>query len=217
MFDKINENKKQEKALYVIALFILVATLIGVAVAAYTWSFTGTKTSTITSGNISMSFLESSDTIAITDALPVSDNTGKAYTTTDHKFDFAVTTYAAGTPGTINYNLSITKVVVDDDYTAFNDNQVKVYLAALDNLNNETQVMAPTLVSNIITSGDTGILIFDAGKSGYLSHDHNTANTSITQKYRFKMWIDSQVDASNWTASTKYQYKLKINSSGTIS
>ena len=216
MFEE-TDNKGHSKALSVIVVFVLVATMIGVAVAAYTWQFTGTSTSTISTGNISMTFLESTDTISITNALPVSDTVGKNYTEQGYKFDFAITTYASGAPGTINYNISITKAAVDNGYTALNDNQVKVYLVALDGSNTETQVVAPTLVSNVITSGSTGTLTFDQDKTSYLAHAHNTANTTITQKYRLKMWIDSSVDASNWTSSTKYQYKLKVNTNGTLS
>ena len=45
-------------------------------------------------------------------------------------------------------------------------------------------------------------------------NSHNTANQTITTKYRLKMWIDSQVNASSWNASTKLQYKLKIKVDG---
>ena len=218
MFEEIEKSKKQGKTLAVLGLFVLVATVIGVAVAAYTWSFTGSK-NTIGTGAISMSLLESEDAITISNALPMSDTQGKALTKaagSSGVFDFAVTTHASGAPGNINYTISINKVAVDQDATALADNQVKIYLAALDG-ENETQVVAPTLISSVITTGDSGTLTFDSGKTNYLTHIHTTANTSQTQKYRLKMWIDGAVDASSWTTSTKYQYKLKISTSGTLS
>ena len=219
MFEEIEKSKKHGKTFAVLGLFVLVATVIGVAVAAYTYSFTSSK-NTIGTGTISMSLLESVDSISITNALPMGDTQGIALTKnagSSGVFDFAITTHASGAPGNITYTISITKLSVDSGMTALADNQVKVYLAALDNNDAETQVMAPTLVSTIITSGDSGVLTFDSGKTNYLTHVHTTANTSHTQKYRLKMWIDSSVDASNWTSSTHYQYKIKISTSGTLS
>ncbi len=220
MFEEIEKSKKHGKTFAVLGLFVLVATVIGVAVAAYTWSFTGSK-NTIGTGTISMSLLESTDSINITNALPMGDTQGIALTKASGSsgvFDFAITTHASGAPGNITYTISIAKLAVDSGYTALANNQVKVYLAALSNDGTtETQVMAPTLVSNIISSGDSGVLTFDNDKTSYLTHVHTTANTSHTQKYRLKMWIDSSVDASSWTSSTKNQYKLKISTSGTLS
>lgn len=209
MFEEIENKRGQSKALTILAIFVLVATITGVAVAAYTWNFTSSKANTIGTGNISMSLLESNDTINITNALPVKDATGMALGS-DESFDFAITTQASGAPGNISYNISITKVAVDSGYTALKDSDVKVYLSTLTS-EGEDQVVAPTLVSSIITSGSTGTL------ASNLTHNHTTADQTKTTKYRLRMWIDSAVDASDWTASTKNQYKLKVSTSGTLS
>lgn len=208
MFEEIENKKGHSKAFTILAIFVLVATITGVAVAAYTWNFTGSN-NTIGTGNISMSLLESNDTINITNALPVKDATGMALGS-DDSFDFAVTTKASGAPGNISYNISITKVAVDSGYTALKDSDVKVYLSTL-TADGENQVVAPALVSSIITSGSTGTL------ASNLTHNHTTANQTKTTKYRLRMWVDSAVDASSWTASTKNQYKLKVSTSGTLS
>ena len=216
MFEE-KENKNKNKLLTIIGIVALIVSIIGVSVAAYYWQFTG-QTNTISTGTVSMSLLESTDTINIQNALPMGDTAGKALTHADGSsgvFDFAVTTYASGAPGNITYTISITKAAVDTGYTALQDSQVKVYLVAFEG-STETQVMAPTTVDNIITSGDTGTLTFDVDKTSYLTHAHTTANTTQTQKYRLKMWIDGSVDASSWTSSTNLQYKLKINANGQL-
>lgn len=215
MFEEIENKKKHSVAFTILGVFVLLATIAGVAVAAYTWNYASTNASTIGTGSISMTLLESTDTIDITNALPVKDATGMSLGS-DQSFDFAVTTYASGAPGNISYTLSITKLDVDSGYTSLNDSDVKVYLSALTK-DGEVQVMAPTLVSSIITTGTTGNLKFDAGKTGYLTHAHATAASTQTTKYRLRMWIDSVVDASGWTETTKNQYKLKIGTSGTLS
>ena len=211
MYEEKGNNSK--KLFAVLGVFALVAAVIGVAVAAYTWTFTGEGTNTISTGNISMSFLESSDVLSITNALPIDDNSAKVKTGTNEKFDFAVSTSADGAPGTITYNLSISKVAVDSGYTALSDDQVKVYLTSLSGTSTitETQVVAPTLVSSIITSGDSGTLL-----SG-VTADHTTANQTHTDRYRLRMWVAQDVDASSWTSSTKLQYKLKVSANGSLS
>ena len=209
MFEEIENKRGQSKAFTILAIFVLVATITGVAIAAYTWNFTSSIANTIGTGNISMSLLESNDTINITNALPVKDATGMALGS-DESFDFAITTQASGAPGNISYNISITKVAVDSGYTALNDSDVKVYLTTI-TADGEDQVVAPTLVSSIITSGSTGTL------ASNLTHNHTTADQTKTTKYRLRMWIDSAVDASNWDENTKNQYKLKVSTSGTLS
>ncbi|MGM9878690.1 MAG: hypothetical protein ACI31R_01530 [Bacilli bacterium] len=217
MFEEIENKKKHSLAFTILTVFVLLATIAGVAVAAYTWSFTSSQASTIGTGSISMTLLESTDTISITNALPVKEATGISLST-DQAFDFAVTTNASGAPGDISYNISITKVAVDSGYTALNDSDIMIYLTTFEETDgDETPVVSPTLVSSIITSGDTGTLTFDSGKTSYLTHTHATANSTQTTKYRLRMWIDEKVDASDWTKDTKNQYKLKIGTSGTLS
>ena len=215
MLEEHNTQKKDNFYAIAAVLALLVA-VIGFAVAAFTFTFTS-KPNTITTGNISMKMLESKDSINIENAFPITDEQGMNLEHSDGSsgvFDFEVSTSASGSPGDITYNISIMKEEVDSGYTAFNDDQIKVYLASYTGsgaLADETQVVAPTLVSNIITSGTTGQL------KANIVNSHNTANQTITTKYRLKMWIDSQVNASSWNASTKLQYKLKIKVDGQAS
>ena len=216
MFEEIENKKKHSVAFTVLGAFILLVTMAGVAVAAYTWSYAGQTANTIGTGNISMSLLESTDVIYIENALPISDSSGKIISP-DDAFDFAVTTQASGAPGNIVYNLNITKVAVDDDATALPDSGVKVYLTVVDDEGEETQVMAPTAVSQIVSEGQTtGTLTFDTGKETYLTHIHTSTGVSKTTKYRLRMWIDQSVNASNWDENTKNQFRLKVGTSGNL-
>lgn len=213
MFEEIeNNDKKHSVAFTILGIFVMVATIAGVAVAAYTWQFASDNASSISTGSISMSLLESTDSINITDAVPIKDFVGIKQ---GKKFDFAVTTYASGKAGDLNYSLSISKVDVDEGYTALSDSSVKVYLSALTE-DGEVQVVAPTLVSNVITSGTSGKLNFDSDKVNYLVHSHSTNDSSVTTKYRLRMWVADSVDASSWSNTTKNQYKLKISAEGTL-
>ena len=124
MFEEIETKKKHTALFTVLGVFVLLAAIAGVAVAAYTWNYTSSQANTIGTGNISMSLLESTDVISINNALPMSDTDGKAQNETD-SFDFAVTTNASGAPGNINYTISITKLDPTDSYTRLPDNNVK--------------------------------------------------------------------------------------------
>ena len=63
MFEEIENKRGQSKALTILTIFVLVATITGVAIAAYTWNFASENANTIGTGNISMSLLESNDVI----------------------------------------------------------------------------------------------------------------------------------------------------------
>lgn len=214
MFEEIETKKKHTTLFTLLGIFVLLAAIAGVAVAAYTWNYTSSNANTIGTGNISMSLLESTDVISINNALPMSDTNGKVQGEAD-SFDFAVTTNASGAPGNINYTISITKLEPTSGYTRLPDNNIKVYLTVLTE-DGEDEVMAPTLVSNIITAGNTGNLTFTDGKTSYLTHTHSSENITKTTKYRLRMWVDGSVDASSWTSSTKNEYKLKIGVSGNL-
>ena len=219
MFEEIEQRKNHSALLTVLGVFVLLATIAGVAVAAYTWSYTSKEANVIGTGNISMSLLESTDVISIPNALPLDDANGKAMDADNEVFDFAVTTSASGKPGNIDYTISITKLDASEGYTLLGDDQVKVYLTKVDVVDGEqveTQVMDVKKVSDIITAGNTGILAFDADKTGYLTHTHTTVGTTTTSKYRLRMWIDQDVDAKNWNINTKLEYKLKVSVSGSL-
>lgn len=214
MFEEIEPKKRKGILLPVIGIFGLIAIIAGVSVAIWNWSYSGTNANKISTGNISMSLLESTDVINITNAVPISDQTGMSLGD-GQKFDFAVTTSTSGAPGNISYKISITKQATSEGYTTLSNDNVKIYLTTFDDTT-ETAVMSPTLISSIIASGDTGILTFDRGKEGYLIHNHTTAGQNKTTKYRLRIWVDQNVDASNWNETTKLEYKLKIGVSGNV-
>lgn len=209
MFEEIERRKKHKILPTVLGAFVLLAAITGVAVAAFTWTFTGSA-NTIGTGNISMTLMESTDVINITNALPMSDSTGKTLPASQ-SFDFAVTTSADGAPGTINYTIYVTKMTPTTGYTRLADNQVKLYLQ---NVTTSSDALAPTLASGLTAytqDSMTNSLTLATG-----SHSHATTNQTKTTRYRLKMWIDYNVDASNWNENTKLEYKLKIGVKGNL-
>lgn len=215
MFEEIEKTKQHSALFTILGVFVLLATIVGVAVAAYTWNYTSQQANVIGTGNISMSLLESTSVIDIQDALPTTDSKGMSYGD-DKSFDFMVTTSTSGAPGNINYTISLQKLAATSGYTALANKDVKIYVTAVTD-GGEDPVVSPKLASAILgETGTTGTLTFDSGKTDYLTHVHTSAGVTKSTKYRLRMWVDYDVDASDWTDETKLEYKLKISVNGSL-
>lgn len=214
MLSEEKDLLKHKNLFSILAIFILLITITGISVAAYTWNYTSTHANTIGTGNISLSILESDDSINLKSFLRLDDSEGIALSK-DYSYDFAVTTSAKGTPGNINYKLIIKKEDPEIGYVSLPDTGIKLYLTKFDK-NGEVEVMAPTLVSDIIGNGSEGVLKFNSDKNSYLIHSHNSNKDTKTTKYRLRMWIDKQNYQTNMDNNTKYAYKLKMSVTGDL-
>ena len=187
---KKHTKEKKKKVIAILIIIVLVSLAIGISYSAWRYVFTG-KENKITTGDVSIKFLESNtNVINLTNALPEDDNTGKK----EKSFDFVVTTKATYKTA-LKYDLSIKKLSTDTGYTSLNNNQIKVYLT--DSSNNV--LVEPTLISNLNNS-----LLYSK------TNNHSSTNTEVNDKYKLRVWIDKNVDASSWTKDTKNQYKFKI-------
>ncbi len=196
-------TNKVTKTLPIILIIFLITFVIGITIAIYNYTKTGNQ-NTITTGNVSMSFMESTNVINITNALPMGDVEGKVL---DKYFDFSVTTnldsvYDVDTP--VYYEIELEPLSVDSGYTKLNDNQIKVYL---ENKDTNSEVFEPKLLSYLpeSTNNENNKMLY------YTSHNHKSNIKSVTTNYRLRAWIDYNVDASSWINSTKNQYKFRIN------
>ena len=187
---KKHTKEKKKKVIAILIIIVLVSLAIGISYSAWRYVFTG-KENKITTGDVSIKFLESNtNVINLANALPEDDNTGKK----EKSFDFVVTTKATYKTA-LKYDLSIKKLSTDTGYTSLNNNQIKVYLT--DSSNNV--LVGPTLISNLSNN-----LLYSK------TNTHSSTNTEVNDKYKLRVWIDKNVDASNWTKDTKNQYKFKI-------
>ncbi len=200
--------------LSLLAVFILLITIIGVSVAAYTWNYTSTHANTIGTGNISMSLLESDDEIKLKSLLPMDDSEGVSMNK-KYSYDFAVTTNATGAPGNINYKIILKKDAPRVGYSSFDDSNIKIYITQFDQ-GGETEVVPPTLVSDILLGKDKAELKFKDDQKSFLIHSHTSNKDTKTTKYRLRMWIDKNNFNSNLDQNTKYDYKLKLDVTGDL-
>lgn len=101
-------DKKNQVLMSVLGVFALVIVTVGVSYAFFSYSRTGTTTSTITSGDISFTYLEGAEA-TISNAFPVSDQYGAQDTTGAYKFSVN-TTYTG--PAEMKYDVYL----VDANY-----------------------------------------------------------------------------------------------------
>ena len=193
----MKENNSKQVLLSVLGVAILVVAVVGVSFAAFTYSKAGEKVNTITTGTITMSYSEDTNGINLKDALPMTDEQGKALAGENNVFEFTVSANITGTT-TINYAVTATK---EPDST-LDDTSVKVYLTDITS-GRDAEVLAPTKVSGL---GKTASDVSGAPNDQY-KLTSGTFNTTASKKYRLRMWVADDYS----TLTTSGTYKLRVN------
>ena len=193
------DNNSKQVLLSVLGVAILVVAVVGVSFAAFTFSQTGVKTNTITTGTISMSYSEPENGITLTNAMPMEDSTGMALDGANETFDFTVTATINGS-GTTTINYAVTAVTVPG--TTLDDDYVKVYLTNMAS-DADSEILAPTVVSSLPkTSSDAS-----GAPDGQFILDDGTFTTNATNEYRLRMWV-----ADNYAVTGSSEtYTLRVN------
>ena len=197
-------DKKKQLLLSIGLVLILVLMIVGISYAAFKFTGTGQKANTITTGAITMKYTESTNTISMNNALPTTDATGKVRLTAGEYFDF---TLSGTIKGSENINWEIAAEDVTTGTKKIDGKYIKLYLTSLDENNNETEVMKPTVYTtekaeNTYTGRPTNMMSLAKG----------TTSTSFSTKYRLRMYVDEsynpQGDGGNLA------FSIKINAYG---
>lgn len=197
-----NNNSSKQILLSVLGVAILVVAVVGISFAAFSYSKTGEKENTITTGTITMSYTEGKNGITLTDALPITDGAGKALSAEGQYFDFTVNAKIVGKGTTkIDYVITATEVT-----TSLPSTGVKAYLTS----NTDATVeLAPTIVSTLPLTESGNSAGAPVGehilKSGSISTTDNSVNETTT--YRLRMWVDQNYQAP----SSQQVYSIKVN------
>ena len=195
----MKDNNSKQVLLSVLGVAILVVAVVGVSFAAFSYSKTGERLNTITTGTITMSYSETTNGINLTNALPMTDAVGMELKETNQYFDFTVNATISGDT-TINYAVTATKEMPD---STIPDNGVKVYLTDMDG-DADTQILAPTKVSELTaTTGSE-----ESGTpAGQYILTTGTFDATSNHKYRLRMWVAEDYAAPE----TSQTYKLRVN------
>ena len=200
-----NNNSSKQILLSVLGVAILVVAVVGISFAAFTYARTGTTTNTITTGTITMSYTEGKNGITLTDALPITDDAGKALSAEGQYFDFTVNAKIVGKGTTkIDYVITATEVT-----TSLPSTGVKAYLTS----NTDATVeLAPTIVSTLPLTESGNSAGAPVGehilKSGSISTTDNSVNETTT--YRLRMWVSNDYSENGQITSKKYVLKVNV-------
>ena len=139
--------KKRKNYLILILVTALLITIIGISYAAFNYVGTGQKANTITTGAISMTYTESTNYIALSNALPTTDTTGKKRKNTGEYFDFTVKSSIKGNTD-INYEIA----AKEESGNTFSGKNIKFYLTKVNSDGTEEEAMPPKTYSEDTTS-----------------------------------------------------------------
>lgn len=202
-------DKKNQILMSVLGVFALVIVTVGVSYAFFSYTRTGTTTSTITSGDISFSYVEGSDAI-LSNAFPVADSVGAADET--DPYTFTVSGSVKGSAD-LKYNVTLMSATADlsigegeddDAKGLLTNDQVKVSLQnttsgayAIGGANAGVKLSELTAVGTD-KEGNANTNTFTAGLStGECTVVAGQAAVSSGEVYKLKMWISGDVDYSN--------------------
>ena len=209
---KENNNNSKQVLLSVLGVAILVVAVVGVSFAAFTFSQTGEKTNTITTGVITMNYKESDNYIHLTNAMPMNDSTGAALpsTTDGNVFDFTVSGKITGSGNTtINYAIS---AVPTEGTNTLKNNFVKVYLTDQDDspVTGFTQNTGKLVSSLEMGAGDSDAAGVPEDQRVLFRGTFTSTNGSPvdeTREYRLRMWVADNYEVTG----TSETYTLKVN------
>lgn len=184
--EELKEEKNGKLYFTLIILLLLILLIIGISAISVTVTKKGDKTNSITTGRISLDYTEDTNGITITNAMPMTDESGKTMSATNQYFDFSVTSTIQGN-ATITYEISGQK----QENSTLKNNEVKLYLEKKNGGTYE-EVMKPKHFTPLTSLTDVG------SEKGTMLLYKNTVDTSKTDNYRLRMWVDenTKVDAT---------------------
>ena len=194
--------KNRKNYLILILVTALLITVIGISYAAFNYVGTGQKLNTITTGAITMNYIESSNVISTNNALPTTDATGKKRLNTGEYFDFTVKSSIKGNTD-INYEIA-TK---EESGNTFSGKNIKFYLTKVNSDETETEVMPPKTysedtTSNVYTGRPADMM------SLFVGNLNQQGDTEI--KYRLRLWVDESYNPQNDNGGLIYKVKVNV-------
>ena len=131
--------KKKENIIIIVVLVVMILAIVGVSYAAFSYSKTGSKVNSITTGSITMTYTETDNTISLSGALPTTDKTGMVRLNEGEYFDFSVSSEITGDVN-INYEISAKK----EDGNTIGGEYIKLYLTRLTETGEEALMVPET-------------------------------------------------------------------------
>ena len=196
------KKEKIKNILTIGVTLVLLITVIGISYAAFNYSGVGQKLNTITTGAISMNYIESSNVISMNNALPTTDNTGKKRLNTGEYFDFTVKSSIKGNTD-INYEIA----AKEESGNTFSGKNIKFYLTKVNSDGTEEEAMPPKTYSE-----DTASNIYTGRPADMMSLFVGNLNQQgdTTINYRLRLWVDENYNPQNDNGGLTYKVKVNV-------
>ena len=195
------ENKKKLTITLVLTLVLVIA-IVGISYAAFTYAGIGKRENTITTGVLTMTYIEDTNTISMSNALPTTDATGKKRLTKGEYFDFTV----SGTvKGSENINWEIAAEDVTTATKKIDGSLIKLYLTSINEDGAETEVMAPKTYKNETSANET-----TGRPTNMMSLATGTTNASFSTKYRLRMYVDESYNPQGDGGGLSFTVKVNV-------
>ena len=194
--------KNRKNYLVIILVTVLLLVVISISYAAFYYTGTGQRLNTITTGAISMEYVESTNVISMNNALPTTDSTGKKLSNSGEYFDFTVKSSIAGNTD-INYEIA----AKEENGNTFSGQNVKLYLTKVNFDGTEEEAMPPKTYSedstgNVYTGRPSDMM------SLFVGNLNQQGDTEI--KYRLRMWVDDSYNPQNDNGGLVYKVKVNV-------
>ncbi len=195
-------RNKNKSFLFIILILILLIAVIGISYAAFSYTGTGQKLNTITTGAISMEYVESTNVISMNNALPTTDATGKKLSDSGEYFDFTVKSSITGNTD-INYEIA----AKEENGNTFSGQNVKFYLTKVNADGSEEEAMPPKTYSedptgNVYTGRPSDMM------SLFVGNLNQQGDTEI--KYRLRLWVDENYNPQSDNGGLVYKVKVNV-------
>ncbi len=196
-------NKKKIKNILTIGTtLILLVAIIGISYAAFSFAGTGQKLNTITTGAITMEYVESTNVITMSNALPTTDETGKTRLNAGEYFDFTIKSSITGNTD-INYEIA----AKEENGNTFDGKNIKFYLTKINSDGSEEEAMPPKTYSedpsgNGYTGRPSDMM------SLFIGNLNQQGTTEV--KYRLRLWVDEDYNPQNDNGGLVYKVKVNV-------
>lgn len=200
------KSESKQIILSIIGISILIIAFVGISYAAFHTVLSSGENS-ISTGTISLDLSDNSESISISNAMPISDEEGKSLTGNGNVYDFSVHTILAKDT-TINYEVSLEKVHLN---TPVLDNQnVRVYLQKQEDdtfvdtpITTMPQPFTPLVEDSFLGTKKGDMVIYSGTFSNITDFDRE-----LSKNFRLRIWVaeDTIIDS----ISRGFQVKLNV-------
>ena len=194
--------KKKENIIIIVVLVVMILAIVGVSYAAFSYSKTGSKVNSITTGSITMTYEETDNTISLSGALPTTDKTGMVRLNPGEYFDFSVSSEITGDVN-INYEISAKDITTSD--RKIDGSNIKLYLTRVNSDGTEEGLMTPETYNEEESSNS-----YTGRPAGEMSLYTSSMNSSESNNYRLRMYVTEEYNPQGDGGGLQFSVQINV-------